>query len=822
MSRASERWRSEFRWALRNLRARGWRAPLAAALLAIALTANSLVFSTADSLVFHRVPYRDAERLVEIQQRDPRTGRPGGSFISVALLDEWRKQTDLFTGVHGYLTKVIFLSGSGEPELVQAADVTVGLFELLGADPRWGRSFVEGDDRRTDEQIVVVAESLARQRFGDPSRAIGQELETTADPLRIVGVMPAEFRYPHGSQRIWRALDPRGPLTRGSGGAVSSIARIVPGRTRDAVAALVEQRSVGVGTAAGARAGYTAIPAALPIAATVVEQRRMLLVLVGAALCLLLIACANVASLELANAAGRARTYAIQLAIGASRASLARTALAEGACLVGAAVLAACALAYLGAEVLAEYVTPVLGGGTNPIDIDERALIAMAALAGLTLMASTLPVVLFISRAGLLGVLKLEGPSVAASRSGTFVRRVLTVAQVALAVLLLVGSVLYVRSYLALLRLDKGFDSTGVVAISLIIPPQLFGTAADRQLLTQTILDRVRARPGVIAAFEGSPPPHTGDSPSTIQQLEVDDRPPEDSNLDFPRLWVGADYFSTLRIPLLAGRVFEAGEPPTNVIIPESLARRLWPRGDAVGHRFRGSPSRPWNHVIGVVGHVRTLQDTPTGPDRYFQLYAARQPPPPPAPIRPGQQRAVDAGFSYGFVMITARGDSRARAGELYQAVRAVDQRNILKLEFVDDHYALKFADKLLASRVIGGFGLLAFVIAAAGIYSVMAFLVAHRAHEIGIRIALGADRSRINRLVMGSSLRLVALGAFIGIAGAIGASRWAESQLFGVRAADPATLALVTLGVVATALLATWHPARQATRIDPKVLLKN
>jgi putative ABC transport system permease protein len=172
--------------------------------------------------------------------------------------------------------------------------------------------------------------------------------------------------------------------------------------------------------------------------------------------------------------------------------------------------------------------------------------------------------------------------------------------------------------------------------------------------------------------------------------------------------------------------------------------------------------------------------------------------------------------------MITARVDSRARAGELYQAVRAVDQRNILKLEFVDDHYALKFADKLLASRVIGGFGLLAFVIAAAGIYSVMAFLVAHRAHEIGIRIALGADRSRINRLVMGSSLRLVALGAFIGIAGAIGASRWAESQLFGVRAADPATLALVTLGVVATALLATWHPARQATRIDPKVLLKN
>ena len=226
-------------------------------------------------------------------------------------------------------------------------------------------------------------------------------------------------------------------------------------------------------------------------------------------------------------------------------------------------------------------------------------------------------------------MLKLEGPSVAASQSGTFVRRALTVAQVALAVLLLVGSVLYVRSYLALLRLDKGFDSTGVVAVSLIIPPQLFGTAAERQVLTQTILDRVRARPGVIAAFAGSPPPHTGDSPSTIEQLEVDDRPPEDSNLAFPRLSVEADYFTALRIPLLAGRMFEAGEPPTSVIIPESLARRLWPNGDAVGHRFRESPRRPWNHVSAwsaTCGRCTTLRPVRTSIFNSTSLASRRHP----------------------------------------------------------------------------------------------------------------------------------------------------------------------------------------------------
>ncbi len=473
-----------------------------------------------------------------------------------------------------------------------------------------------GDDRQTDEQVVVIAESLARERFGDPARAVGQKLETTAEPLMVVGVMPAEFRYPDGSQRIWRALDPRGPLTRGFGG-VSSIARIVPGRTIDAVAPLVEQRSTAVGTAAGARAGYTAAPAPLRIAATVAEQRRMLLVLVGAALCLLLIACANVASLELANAVGRARTYAIQLAIGASRASLARTALAEGACLVGAAVLVACVLAYAAADVLVRYVTPVLGTGANPIDVDERALLFMAALAALTWMASTLPVVVFTWRASLLSVLKLEGPSVAASRSGTFVRRALTVAQVALAVLLLVGSVLYVRSYLALLRLDKGFDSTGVVAMSLIIPPQLFGTAAERQVLTQTILDRVRARPGVIAAFEGSPPPSYGrqpvhDSTARSGRPAAGGLEPVVSAADGGTgLLHGAADSAPRRPDVRGGRTADERDHP-RVARPAPMAE--WRRGRSplprVPERGHGTTSSAWSATC---GRCRTLRPVRTG-----------------------------------------------------------------------------------------------------------------------------------------------------------------------------------------------------------------
>jgi putative ABC transport system permease protein len=819
MDRTAEHWRTELRWAWRNLRARGWRAGVATGLLAVALAANAMLFAVADSVVFHRVPYRDVERLVEIQRRDPRSGRAGDSLLSAALLDEWRKQTDLFAGVHASLTKTLFLAGNGEPEAVAIADVTPGLIELLGAHPRWGRSFVDGDDRQLDLQPVLIAESLAHDRFGNPGAAVGQKLETTGEPLVVVGVMPDDFRFPSGPIRIWRALDPHGPLTLNFAG-VFSIARIAPDVTLEMLARMMEQRSAAIGAAAGARAPYVAQPGSLRGTMVAAEQRRLFLLLTGAALCLLLIACANVASLELAGAVQRARTYAIQLAVGASRAGLARTAMLEGACLVGVAAIGATLLARLGVTALLGYLPVRLkSGSANPIDLDERALLFMAAAAAVTWLLSSLPVVLYASRANLVELLKLEGHAVASSGRSGLVRRALTVAEVALAVMLLVGSVLYVRSYLALLAIEKGFDSTGVVTIDLSIPPQAYPTLAEKRALVEQAIERLRARPGVVAAADASPPPSMG--AAYYAQLEIDGRPPIQEELLIAELDVMPDYFSVLRVPLRAGRMFEPGDPPTNAIVDETFAKRYWPGEDAIGHRFRRDPRTRWYQIVGVAGHVRSSYDPPGGRSTsVYQTYVPRQPPPPPAPAPTVKPRST--GGSFGFVNLMVRVDSRSRARDLYQTVRAIDSRFILKVEFVDDEYARQFDDRLLAMRVISGFGLLAFLVAAAGIYSVMAFLVAHRAHEIGIRMALGAGASQINRLVLGSSLRLVAIGSGLGVGGAIAASRWAESQLFGVRATDPLTLAMVTSAVVVTALVATWQPARQATRVDPKVLLRN
>ena len=819
MGLALERLATEWRWARRNLSSRRWRAVLVVSLLAVGLAANVVVFSAADSLVFHRVIYPSSERLIGFGVREAQTGRPIGSFYGLAAFDEWRKQKDLFVGVHAHLAKVIFLTGSGEPELVNAADITPGLVETLGASPRWGRSLGEDDARQLSPQVVLISESLARERFGDPADAVGQTLPTTAEPLLVVGVMPNSFRFPDYVRRIWRALDPRGPLATGYG--LSLIGRIQPAIPMASVEKLLESRSMEVLRAGGGRGNVVVRPLPFTSNTASKERRRLMLMLLGAALCLLLLVCANAASVELATALGRARNYAVHLAVGASRGSVVRSALLEGACLVGVALALAFVLARASVDALSQWLPrSLVAGTTNPIDLDERSLLFMGAAAAASWLLTALPVVLYASRTDLLAVLKMEGAASAASPAGTRMRRAATVVQVALAVLLLVGSVIYVRSYLALLKVDKGFDSSGVLSISLTIPPQRLGTAWDRHRLAEEILQRLRARPGVVAAFEGSPPPATGDSPTLIERLEVDDRPAFETDLLFPRLWITADYFKTLGIPLLEGRMLTPDDPSTNVLITEALARRLWPGTPAVGHRFRpGSPGSPWHEIVGVVGHVRNPQDGVAGPQRHFQMYSAQPRPKPPASApKPRGNYALP---SYGFLTITARVDSRDRTSDLYQTVRAVDTSNILKLEFADDLYAREHADRLLAARIISGFGITTFVIAAGGIYGLMVFLVAARTREIGIRMALGADAAAIRRLVLGTSLKLVAVGVAVGLLAVWVASRWVQAQLYGISAADPLSIAAVVMAVSTVGILATWRPSRTAARIDPLTALR-
>ena len=562
---------AELRWAWRGVRARGWRAVLIVGLLALALAVNTLVFSVADALVFHRVTYPNADRLVQIEETRDGHDEP---FLSPSVLDAWGRQTDLFADVQGFIEKGgLFLLGGGSAERVNAADVTPGLFPMLGVRPQWGRPFATDDAFATGAIPTILSAGLAASRFGSPARAVGQQIETTADPLLVVGVMAQNFRFPDGSAKLWRVMDPRGPLTRGFGG-VQSLALLARGLSRETATSAAAARAAALETAAGGAHSY--VTSVVPFYVSVVGSgATVFLVLLGAAGCLLLTACATVASVELASAVARTRTYAIHLALGGSRAALARVALIEGALLV----LPATALALILSVVSTSAVVALLPVHTSSmtahvIGLDARAIAVMALAMAVTWLATTLPLVLYGTRPDLVDILKTEDRGAAAARRGSRVRQSLTAVEVGLAVMLLIGSVLYTRTYGAYLSLDRGFDSTNLAELDFTIPSQFYAGPGALRDFTDQALTTARRLPGVAGVTSAAAPPSIGDSPMEAT-VEIDDGPPMPDKVLIANSSVDPDYFRTLRLPIEAGRVFATAEPPTNAVITDQMARHF-------------------------------------------------------------------------------------------------------------------------------------------------------------------------------------------------------------------------------------------------------
>jgi predicted permease len=793
---------------------------LVVGLLAVAIAANTAIFSVTDALLFHPYPYPHPERIVILRETLPER-----TFLTprqaTQRLVEWRRHADVFSAVGGYLQKTVFVIGSGSADQVNTADITVGFLDVLGAKPRWGRSFVSGDEQEGAEFPVLISANLASRYFGDPARALGQVLQATAGRHRVVGVMSKDFAFPSSNYDMWRALDPQGPLTRGFG-AIDAMARLAPGVSDDQLARQLAERAPAVGAAIGLPSyAVRAVPTMRLSAGG--PRQPLLLVLLGAALCLLLAACANVASLELAAAIARARTSAIHLALGASRAALARVAALEGAMLIGLALAGGMVVIWLSSSVLLGVLPEGLrAGGQHRIGLDARATGYTVVVAAAAWLCAALPPVIAGSRPDLLALLKVEDRTAAASRAGVRLRHVLTAAEIAVAVTLVIVGLLYTRSYRDLLLVEKGFDSAGLAELTYIVPVGHFGSGAERDAAVKRVVADLSSQPGVKGVTQSSAPPALGDSPSRVAP-ERDGQGPLDKPVFIGAKRVDSAYFSVVRLPLRAGRVFAEGDQPTDVVVTETFAKRFWPNADAIGHAFRLRPTQPWHRVIGVVGDFRSLRTMmPTTADDRVFFYTRWQPPqPPPAAANVTPAPEIDTGGHYQFISLTVRMDSSARARTVLAEARMFDPRLHVTLEMVDDVYAEQNADAHLATQIIGGFSALAFVVAIAGVYGLMTFLVSGRRREIGIRMALGADAEDIRNLILGSSLPLVATGAAAGAVAAVVASRWIESAMFGITATDPATYACVIAVVVGTALAATWHPARQAARLDPAVTLR-
>ena len=784
----------------------------AVVLLASALAANTVMFSVADSLVFSPAPFDEPERVVFIGGSAKAPDRLNLA-ASAAILQKWLEQPDLVEAAAGALQKSVFLKGATSIEEVGTYDVTVGFFDVLRVRPRWGRGFSKSDVRDPGVFAVILGEKLARRRFGSPERAVGQRLDATAGPHVVVGVMDRTFIYPTKRFEMWRALDPVGPLTRNFGG-VSPMIRIRSDVPFDRQADLLRERAKAVGASVGVPS-YSVAPR--PVFSDAPASRRtFVFILVAAAFCLLLAACASVTSMELAGVTKRSRTMAVQLALGASRNSLARVAAIEGGIITATSFALAALLAGITIDLIgANLPVTLLRGATNAVDLDVRALLVMAALALLAgAMASASPM-MAARRSTLIGLLKSEDRTAAASGRAAAVRRVLTAAQVAVAVALVTGALLFTRTYANLVSVDKGFESRGLYSMDWSLPADF----ASRPLQTKA-LEILRGAPGVAAVTTSAPPPSTGDSPGPAP-IEIDGGAPANPPVPMGRKWVDVDYFKVIPLPLKSGRLPEITDTPDEVVVPERFARRFFPGGEAVGHTFRRSPNEPVLRIIGVVGDFR-IDRTRMPQDGDRELYYYYIPPPaPPRPVAAQASRPIDTGGSWQYLSLTIRLAPDASPKILDSLARQAAPELQATITNVDESYASLAADTRLAANVVSAFGWFAFALAMAGVFGVMTFVVVGRTREIGIRVALGADRTDIRRLVLGSSLRMVMAGAIAGVAVSVAASRWLEAQMFGISATDPATYAAACSAAIAVSLFASWLPAREAASVDPAVTLR-
>jgi predicted permease len=795
----------ETRWAWRAVRARGAGAAFLVGLVALAIAANAIVFAAADSFVFRRAPYPNASRLIVLQRHLSLLGPV--DYVSAPALLDWRAQRDLFAAVHGHTRGAsLYLTLAGVTEVVRTESVTPGLFEAIGAGPAAGRLLQASDARPDSPPVALISETLARRLFGSPEAAIDRRVESGADRLLIVGVMPASFRYPTSREEVWRPLDvdtlAARPNAR-SNNNIRNVALLAPGQTMADVGAAVRARAGAIAPAPGPRRNEEITVVALSAVDRDSRSGRLFAMLAGAAVCLLLIACLNVTSLELAGTVRRARAYAVQTALGASRGTLLRTALLEGALLsILSAVVAYAATAW-GTSVLASHLpTAMVEGLSNAIDLDLRVFGFMTGTIALVWLLTSLPSVWRATRPDVAETLRRDPRSSSMSRRSVFARQWLMAAQVALTVLLLVCGLLYVRTYVSRVAEAKGFDSSRLASLEVFQPA---GAGLRPIDLQETLAAKLKAHPAVDAlSVTWALPPslRTG----IFGQLEIDGRRGPVATVMLSGYTVDPEYFGTLGLRLQRGRWFTPADDLGKVVVDEAFARRFWPDGEPLGARFHigkasfGGPIEL--EIAGIAGHVRGDRDETATGEEVFVVYTQLEPT--SAPLK--------------FVV---RLDAAAALGEVLAFTRAQAPGCVVRGSALDDRYAELYGDTRLAAAVTSGFGALAFVVAMAGVYGVMAFLVASRTREIGIRMALGADRRTIRRLVFGSSTRLVLAGATLGAAAAVLAGGWIESQLFGVSSTDPTTYLGVVLAVFATSLLAAWHPAMLAARVDPTVTLR-
>jgi len=775
--------------------------------LALTIGANTAMFSVVNAVVLRPLPYRSPEQLVMLWTGSPGQDRQGRPAYLTA--EEWRRQSKSFEDVAVFDPVSVTLTNADGSERISIRRTSPNIFSLLGVEPALGRSFSneEAEQRR---HLAVISHHFWNIRFGGARDVIGKSIVLDGIPTEIIGVLPEDFGNSSFNADVWEphTLFPDWETRRSARGAGSwfVIGRLRPNRTIDQaqaeMSAIARNLDENLPTAERNR-GISVVPLSLFVVGA--GPRLALWMLTGAVFCVLLIAAANVAGLSLARSAGRSREIAIRAALGASRLRIVRQLLAESVTLATISGVLGCLLALAGIRLIRAF-GPGNLARLNEASLDLRVLGWALAISLLTGILVGLAPATTIWRWNLGTSSADGGRNVSGGLATRRMRRALVVAEFALAVILMAGAGLLIRSWQQVVSVDPGFKPERVISMNLAT--NSFVAPAQRSRYYADVLKQVKSIPGVESAGM------IGDLfVSSDSELVVTTEGNIESSATRLRLRVdevSEDLFATLRTPLLRGRFFMAEDGPDSqpvAMINDAMARRLWPGDNPVGRRFKlgpGDSDRPWMSIVGVVGDMHR-QGLETAPIPQIFVPLAQQP----------------SGNEVLFVR-TSTDDALAIVGMMQAAVRRVEKKvPLYAVTTLEDRMGLYLTPRRFQTSLLIGFSIVALLMAAIGIYGLIRYSVAARTQEIGIRMAVGAGAGDIFRIILREGLQLSVTGLLLGLVGVLLVGRVGSSLLFGVTATDPLTFATVSLFLTAVAIAACYFPARRAMKVDPVVALR-
>ena len=798
---------SDLRQAFRFLfKAPGFTA-LIVVVLALGIGATTAIFTIVDGVLFKPLPFGDPSRLIALQTAT--RGEPDG--ISYQDVRDWARQAKTIDHVAAYAENAATLTGMGEAEALPVAAVAGDFFEALGVAPLRGRWLTAADDVKGGARYMVIGESLWTRRFGRADTVIGRTVALDGQPATIVGVMPASFEFPFDAETVQAWLptyalgltaqfaDQRGAsFMRGVG-------HIRPGAT-------ISQANAELATiAAGLAAQYPdsnhdRTAGVVPLRHVIVHDYQAgLFVLFATVGLVLLIACANVANLLLARGTARRREMAIRTALGASRGRLVRQLLTEAAALAIVGGGAGLLLASWCESALIAF-SPMDIPRLHGVHLDAAVLVFALGISVTTAIVFGIVPALQVSRTDAGESLKDEGRGSSSGRGGRL-RQTLIVAEIALSFVLLAGAGLLVRSLLHLQQVDPGFAADHAATIDLLLPQARYAERQADTTFYHQLLDRIRAIPGVTASGISTTLPLSGSSIGVGFAVEGRDDDQVHAQTS-PRFFaVSPDYFTAMRIHVLQGRVFsdrDVETSPNVAIVSAAIARRFWPGESAIGKRVKINYNKSgWREVVGVVADVKgsTLVEPAIG-----AVYA-------PFPQTP---------WPFMSAIVRTSGDVAGVSSALRVAAPAIDPMLAPpEVKLLTTYVDRATATSRFTASLIGSFAVLALLLAGFGLYGIMSHHVAQRQREIGIRMALGAQRHDVRSLIASQALGLGAIGMGVGLAGALASTRVLHSLLFEVGAADPATFGGVCGTLAGVVCAAAYFPARRATRVDPMTALR-